>query len=126
MTDTRLVIKQGSKWQLVAVSVDTYDDGHIYTTPATLRQFKDLSKKYMVVIYKRRYNGMIQVTQTDDYAKAMAAWNGRHDTLSTSHAAVLTRAYDNETLRSIQGRDSYRILLQEGILQLVKPAGVYL
>ena len=121
-----ITVKQNSKWQLVAISNDVYDSGNIFTNVATLTGFKDLSKQYLVVIYKRNYNGMVLVQRTDDYAKAMSIYNKRYNTLSTSHAVVITYSSDNDTIKEVQGRNSYRILVSDGQVLLVKPKNIYL
>jgi len=123
-------IKQTSKWQLIAISIKAYENGAIYTDTTKLLEFKDLTKEYLTVIYKRDYNGMVLKTSTDDGAKANKAFSGRHDTLSTSHACILTTSNDNDSIKQVQGRSSYRMIISDATtgakLLLVKPKGIYL
>lgn len=124
------LIKQTSKWQLIAISISAYDNGAIYTTTTKLLEFKDLTKDYLTVIYKRDYNGVIHKTSTNNNAKATKAFSSRYDTLSTSHACILTTSNDNDSIKQVQGRNSYRMLVSDTTtgakLLLVKPKGVYL
>ena len=119
-------LKQNSYWQLYAVVLKSYDDGTIYTEAIKLLQFKDLSKEYMTVVYKHTYNGMLQIKRTDKTVEATKIYAARYQTLSTTHACVITASNDNDAIKSVQGRSGYRVWVSDGNLLLVKPKGIYL
>jgi hypothetical protein len=124
--NSMIKINQTSKWQLYAIVTDIYMDGSVYTKAIKLTEFKDLSKEYMTVIYKHHYNSMCRITRSNKHKNARSVYDKRHNTLSTSHACIITRPYGNEHILAVAGRSGYQITSKEGDLLLVRPKEFYL